>query len=1567
MQGIIARHRILPVAIFTTLFAGHSHADILTVGVDATYATIGAALDEAVAGDTIEIGAGNYAESLVIDVEDITLTGEPGAIIEVGLEETGVLIAADGVTIENLTFLGPYTEPFTDVDWDSVGNTTAVWIASGTGVNIRNNVISDVRTGITVFSPAQVAAITGNEIDNTKGSILLRADVPVISGNSIGDVGNEWDIVILASIWNAAPASLTLLPDQSDAALYGARIMELSADNGDMTVLDRRFADANRSHAYVKSGANPGPLDDFGLGNGLGNPRQPYGAIQHGVTAVVRGGNVLVASGTYSENLTLTKTGVHIDANGATLQVTSGNAITVQADGLQLSGLDLVKSGAVGGSGIDISGSVTRNDLGLTDVSVSGFTNGLYVGDATSVDGLDVIESQFNGNKFGWYLSKSTANASNVTNVYVADTTFNDNTSKAIYIEKLSNADFNAITVDDSGTDLVSWPPSNGIDINLKWSAYSDITIRNSEFINSGHYADTPLGDLSGAVVIKARDDDPPTASNYSDVPASLTGLTITSNTFTSAVPLSLVGLRLGEPLPSGSDAVNINTGPTNVVIENNTFTGFDRPLLNITLEPLSAAMARSNTFTGKSVAVIHSGSVSGVYNTLSAAITAAPAGATLDVAGDFTDATVTLNKSLTLDGNGDASLTGKIDITANAVTVTGMNISNPGGSYGIQINGVSDATVSDNTLHDIGTSATTSAQAIYVRGASVPMSGITITDNSIGNVGNSGSTASTKGIFLGDSNAAHLLSNVLISGNSISNVAVTGTKGAYGILVNYGFSGAGSVTGLDITDNTIDTLAGGWVHGIGLETDTADTALANNKVSNLDAAGIDEVAVFFEGNAEAGAVLLENNSLVGGAFGVALHSTMPDTVIVDASHNWWGTATSPESRVSGNVTFAPWYVNDALSALSTAPAELEVTAQPGNVQVNTVISPNPSVLVTDHEGNPVSSVTVTAQLTGGAGTLTGTTSVSTNASGIATFSNLAVTSAGSYTLNFAVSGLSSAASSGFTISAAPSPDPEPEPEPDPEPEPEPEEPLVDDLEEIVGSIDIPLPGTGTPIGDDTVTAVGDAATVTAELAAVVAQNIAQVDTSTALDALNAVGSVVDITAAAAASTSTSPDPTQAANVVASGTTALNSFSTLLTAIDTKTNSNAAPAVLSEVQKTAVQEATVKAAAAAVQILAAAPEPGKKREVLETLGKILTSNVNLGVQLTTAQTTTLFTATDQAATTSTDTDTMLETSVPLKPQNKELISKAVLSEALAGTGIADEALDSLLEELADAINPADVRIGDVDGETALEDGFTGAVGAGSVEFDKSTGTIVFKLVAPDPTPPAGVALRRSFAQTVERNIPARVISSNVVASTFPDGIVTRADGSVVITSQRIASIVVPASYDPINMFADLRNLGTVSVDATGNVTIVRPGVLYFSGSFDYRGTTPGTGPIATTSLVPSSGGNASDPDLKYTITYRDGTQQVIQPFVAADSFVDSVRGRGLNIAIARNTGVITVEGQRFRPDYFVDEHDATSRAWWEAHKDASDMAYRIVDANADGIPDYEVHSEFGVQIAYRLP
>lgn len=959
--------------------------------------------------------------------------------------------------------------------------------------------------------------------------------------------------------------------------------------------------------------------------------------------------------------------------------------------------------------------------------------------------------------------------------------------------------------------------------------------------------------------------------------------------------------------------------------------------------------------------------------------VNVAAAGDTIDIAGEFTETPVSLNKALTLDGNKVAKLVGQIEITADDVTVTGMEVTNPGGTFGIQVKDASDVVISDNFVHHVGKSVGGSAQAIYVyRSSTAGMSNIEITNNDIDNVGHSGNTSSTKGIYVGDSSATFPLNNVLISGNRITNVMSSSSQGTYGISVNYGVSGGGVVTGLDISNNEIDGLTAKWVHGIGLETNTVNASVTGNTISNLEADINDEIAVFFQSNPSAPSVVVRKNRLLGGLAGVALHPSTPDGIVVDASRNWWGSATSPELRAGPNVVFAPWYVDENLTLLSTDAADIEVTIAPGTAQAGAAITPAPVVKVTDHTGNPVAGATVTALLASGTGTLGGTTSVVTNADGEATFSNLVVSAAGSYTLEFKVGTLSSDPSA-VSISAPPAPTPAPAPAPAPEPEPEPtptpapppapvptptpEAEISEELEEIIETIIIPLPDSGTELSEETIEAVSNAANVTSNLANEVANQITEIDTDTALDALNKVGSVVDITAAAATTTGTATEPSQKENIIASGTTALNSFSTLLAAIDTKTNTGAT--ALTEVQKTAVQDATVRAAAAAVQILKAAPPEEKKKEVLETLGKILTSNVNLGVQLTDEQTDAIKDATDEAASGTTDTEELINTSVPLKPVNKELISRAELSAALTGTGIDEEELDSFLEQLAQAINPADVRVGDVTGDAALEEGFTESLG-GEIEFDKATGTIVFKLVLPQPQTEQSV-LRRAFAQTVERNIPARVVSSNVVASTFPEGIVMRPDGSVVITSQRIASVVVPASYDPINMFADLRSLGTVSVDATGNVTIVRPGVLYFSGTFDFTGTITGGAPVASTSLTPSGGGDASNPNFVYTVTYRDGTRQTIQPFIAADNFVASVRGRGLSIAIARNTGVITVEGMRFRPDYFVDAHDTQSRAWWEAHKDADGLAYRLVDANGDGLPDYEVLSDTGVQVAYRLP
>ncbi|MGP1665291.1 MAG: NosD domain-containing protein, partial [Rhodanobacter sp.] len=488
--------------------------------VDGSIAPIAAGVLLAGEDGTVEVSAGAYAGAVEITSPNLTINGQPGAVISVVSapnqvpDATGISVQAAGVTIQGLEFVGPHVTHFSEVDWnDPAANTTGVWLRNAPQANVTGNTIRNVRTGVQIDNTATDVVITGNVIDNTKGSFLQRSTAVAFDGNSAGANGNEWDLVILVGPLASPPAAtsptaITTLPLQQDGlAAYATSMLAVSASNGGMRVLDRRFSAANRSHIHVRPGANPGPTDDFNLGTGLGNARQPFGSIQHALTGVVAGGSLLIDAGTYVENLVI--------------------------------------------------------------------------------------------------------------------------------------------------------------------------------------------------------------------------------------------------------------------------------------------------------------------------------------------------DKAIALNGNNrTVNLLGHITITAPEVSVTALAISNPTGSHGIQVKAASNITLHDNALSGIGTASSGSAQAIYVLQGSSAFSGITITDNDISDVGHTGSSVSTKGIYLGDSTAAHSLANVNISGNSIRNVTTADNKGAYGILVNYGFNGAGAVDGLTISDNTINGLMGGWVHGIGLETDTANTAVTLNTIDTLEAAGTDAAAV---------------------------------------------------------------------------------------------------------------------------------------------------------------------------------------------------------------------------------------------------------------------------------------------------------------------------------------------------------------------------------------------------------------------------------------------------------------------------------------------------------------------------------------------------------------------------------------------------------------------------------------------------------------------------------------------------------------------------------------------------
>jgi hypothetical protein len=144
--------------------------------------------------------------------------------------------------------------------------------------------------------------------------------------------------------------------------------------------------------------------------------------------------------------------------------------------------------------------------------------------------------------------------------------------------------------------------------------------------------------------------------------------------------------------------------------------------------------------------------------------------------------------------------------------------------------------------------------------------------------------------------------------------------------------------------------------------------------------------------------------SVISGANGVASFSDLSISGLI-GTRKLSFSATGAPSVTSGNI------------ALSAGPAsQLSITTQPGTPALaDVILVPQPVIQLRDAAGNPVSqsNVSVTAAINSAQGdaSLGGTTTVKTNGTGTATFSNLKLSKPGSYTLKFSASGLSQAVS----------------------------------------------------------------------------------------------------------------------------------------------------------------------------------------------------------------------------------------------------------------------------------------------------------------------------------------------------------------------------------------------------------------------------------------------------------------------------------------------------------------------------------------------------------------------------
>jgi hypothetical protein len=129
--------------------------------------------------------------------------------------------------------------------------------------------------------------------------------------------------------------------------------------------------------------------------------------------------------------------------------------------------------------------------------------------------------------------------------------------------------------------------------------------------------------------------------------------------------------------------------------------------------------------------------------------------------------------------------------------------------------------------------------------------------------------------------------------------------------------------------------------------------------------------------------------------------------------------------RVGGDALDETYFVPPSIvfSATANPPVGLAFGQQPSNTTAGSAISPAPTVSIQDEHGVQVPGSTALVTMTLSSNAFVGTSTTQVNAvAGLATFSNLVITQAGTYTLTASATlanGLTSTVSQSFTVSAA--------------------------------------------------------------------------------------------------------------------------------------------------------------------------------------------------------------------------------------------------------------------------------------------------------------------------------------------------------------------------------------------------------------------------------------------------------------------------------------------------------------------------------------------------------------------
>lgn len=517
------------------------------------YESIQSAINAAESGDVIEVDPGTYSETIDLKVAGVTLRAT-GTAAETIIQGSGtaaaaatVRITANDVTVEGFTI-------------DNVGKDAGCISGGNNAANVRilKNVIRNSGRGV-----------RGDFYGTFGGGLVIDQNTFDTIGRGVTNTENIASITVTDNVFkNIAANGVSFATGVTSAVFTG---------NSFENVTGRHVANYQSGNGFdVNAAFTQNTYDKAVSVDKVTAPilQAVYSTISQAVLEAESGAVVKASKGTFEENVVTSKV-LTLEGGGdeTIIKPTTGVGISLAAgtDAETRSMLRNLKiegngshTGLVVGSFTTLVGvtSTKHSNYGLnlspgTDLIINGChfdenAVGLKLASTASFTKIRVTDSTFDGNvQHGWYDDANQTVKPLLEDVIFTDTSFSGNGLKGLYTERLSNATFDGVTVSGNANSS-GYNFGAGIDINLKWRAFSGITIRNSSFTNNGN------GSLNGAgLTVKARDDAP----SYSGAPASYSGLLVEDCVFSN-----------NERHYVNGEPGKLNAGPAMVTMQRNRF-----------------------------------------------------------------------------------------------------------------------------------------------------------------------------------------------------------------------------------------------------------------------------------------------------------------------------------------------------------------------------------------------------------------------------------------------------------------------------------------------------------------------------------------------------------------------------------------------------------------------------------------------------------------------------------------------------------------------------------------------------------------------------------------------------------------------------------------------------------------------------------------------------------------------------------------------------------------------------------------------------------------------------------